>query len=212
MTRDAFIRGFGFVGLPLILLVVLVLMSSQGRAEAYDRSRGGDVQAYVGLDTQVSHISYSGQARNELEDFLLGFSGYAGVRVHDNAGVEVSYAKTLEGDERFDRGGAVSDSQAELEMVAIDAIAYSPIGSSGRFELMGIVGVSHTTFTSEVRSSSGQVSVRESSEFAPRFGTGVHYAVSDRVNMRGVARWQSSDFDGIADGSFHVGVGLSYNL
>ena len=49
-------------------------------------------------------------------------------------------------------------------------------------------------------------------EFGFRAGAGAQFNITDKVNLRGIARYQSADFDGVADNAWIYSVGLNYSF
>ena len=186
---------------------------------------------YVGVDVQRSVYSYNdnydagGGAFLDgdliLEDALNGMNIHIGSRVHENVGVELGYFRTKEEGKTIANGSTVGPgtvatadftTKTKSSGFTLDALGYVPVDEQKRFELIGTAGVSWTKAEIEaVVPGAGSGSV-DDSEVGFSVGGGAQFNVTDRVNIRGLARYQTADFSDVADRAWTYSVGLNYSF
>jgi len=186
---------------------------------------------YVGFDLQRTNIDYNdnydiggGLALNGntiLEDSLNGFNVHVGNRFHKNFGAELGYFRTKEESKSIAAGstvgpgtvaGADFTTDVKIQGITLDALGYLPLGAEKRFELIGTAGVSWMKgeVTATVPGAdSGDV---DESEIGFRGGAGAQFNVTNQVNVRGLARYQSADFEDVADKAWTYSLGLNYSF
>lgn len=186
---------------------------------------------YVGFDLQRTNINYNDNydiggglaldGNSILEDSLDGFNIHVGNRFHKNFGMELGYFRTKEEGKNIAAGSTVGPgtvaaanftTDVKLYGFTLDALGYLPIGAEDRFELIGTAGLSW--IKGEVKATvpgAGSGSVDES-EIGFRGGAGAQFNITNNVNVRGLARYQSADFDDVADNAWTYSLGLNYSF
>lgn len=185
-------------------------------------------QPYVGADFLHSVYSYndnydagSGLFLDGdiiLEDSLNGLNVHIGNRFHQNFGAELGYFRTQEESKDIATGTVVGPgtvaaadftTDVQVSGFTVDALGYLPIGQQYPFELVGTAGVSYNTM--EITDSSGSADVDES-ELGFRAGGGAQVNITPQINARALARYQTADFDDIAENAWTYSVGLNYGF
>lgn len=182
-----------------------------------------NIKPYIGFDLQRYHVSYAddtvaGVAFNwgeGLEDNLNGLNVHVGNRFNKNFGLELGYFRTQEEGKTFDILPATPvTSKLHLQGVTLDALGYLPVTKDDKVDLIGTAGVSYTW--ADVKLDTGALglgTVKDSeNEFGFRAGAGAQFNITDNVNLRGIARYQTADFDGVADNAWIYSVGLNYSF
>ena len=94
----------------------------------------------------------------------------------------------------------------------LDAMGYLPIDKKERFELIGTAGVSWTKAEISLNAPTIANASTSESEFGFRLGAGAQYKLTEKFNIRGIARYQTADFEGVADNATTFSVGINYNF
>lgn len=135
--------------------------------------------------------------------------------------MELGYFRTKEEGKNIAAGSTVGPgtvaaanftTDVKLYGFTLDALGYLPIGAEDRFELIGTAGLSW--IKGEVKATvpgAGSGSVDES-EIGFRGGAGAQFNITNNVNVRGLARYQSADFDDVADNAWTYSLGLNYSF
>jgi len=181
------------------------------------------LKPYVGIDLQRYHMSYADDEiagipfnwGEGLEDNIDGVNIHVGSRLHKNFGLELGYFRTKEEGKTFDIGlGTPMESKLRLQGVTLDALGYLPVTESGRLELIGTAGVSYTW--ADVKLDTGALGLGtvkdDDREFGFRAGAGAQFNLTDSVGLRGLARYQSADFDNTADRAWVYSLGVNYSF
>jgi len=184
---------------------------------------------YVGFDLQRSVYDYNNNydigggfsldGDTLLEDSLNGANIHIGARLHKNLGLELGYFRTQEEGKSIATGTVVGkglvaatdfDTDIKLNGFTLDALGYIPL--TEKLELIGTGGVSWTkgevTLTIPTV---GNESVNES-EIGFRIGGGAQFNFTDNINARALVRYQTADFDDVADNAWTGTVGLNYSF
>ncbi len=186
---------------------------------------------YVGLDLVHYNASYNdnydagggifldGDAL--LEDGLNGLNIHVGNRFSKHFGAELGYFRTRDEDRDIAAGAAVGpgvvaavpfQTKTQLQGITLDALGYLPVGPEDRFELIGTAGLSWTKGEVELNvPGAGGDSVNES-ELGFRIGGGAQFNITDQVNVRGLVRYNTADFDNIADRAWVYSAGLNFSF
>lgn len=205
----------------MLALASLSIISSANAADLLK------LNPYIGADIQHTAYELSSTSASSLnpdlllEDALNGINIHAGVRPHKNLGLEVGFFNNLAETKNIASGSpvgsglvAATDFSTEISTYGftLDAIGYLPLDKKERFELIGTTGVSWTK--AEISLSAPGVASESSSdsELGFRVGAGVQYKLTEKFNVRGIARYQTADFDGEADNAVNFSVGLNYNF
>jgi opacity protein-like surface antigen len=210
--------------LKTALLTGAVLVSSLGIAGAEEY----DLKPYVGFDLQRtvadynSNYNYDGDAidANTLfEDSLDGVNVHAGIRPHRNFGVEAGYFRTQEEDKNIPTGASVGNgfvtaddlkTSVKLSGFTLDGLGYLPVAND-KVDLIGTAGLSYIKGETEIKDSTDTYKDDES-EIGYRVGGGAQFNITEQVNVRGLARYQTVDFDDVADSAWTYSVGLNYSF
>lgn len=80
-----------------------------------------------------------------------------------------------------------------------------------KLELIGTAGVSYTRIDAKA-SALGVSASDDDSEFGVRIGAGAQYGITDSINVRGIARFQTADFDGATDNAWQYTLGVNYKF
>lgn len=191
-------------------------------------ARADDVafRPYVGADAQYTDFGYNnnydlggGLALDGdaiLEDGLPGFNIHVGNRFHKNFGAELGYFRTKEQSKDVAAGSTVGPgptvaltgftTKVKAQGVTLDALGYVPLDEAARFELIGTAGVSYTKAELEFAGYGSE----DESEFGYRLGAGAQYGLDDNISVRGLARYQSADFEDVADNAWTYSLGVNY--
>lgn len=186
---------------------------------------------YIGLDLQRTALSYNedydagGGARLDgesiLEDGLNGLNIHVGNHFNDYVGLELGYFRSREGSKDIAAGDSVGPgtvatadftTKVKMQGVTLDALGYLPLGAEKKFELIGTAGVSWTKADLKIDVPGLGNGSDDSDEFGFRAGAGAQFNVTDKINIRGLARYQSADFDDVADNAWTYTLGLNYSF
>ena len=162
---------------------------------------------YIGADYQLTRLNYDGGE----EDNFNGFNVHVGNRFNDYFGVELGYFRTGEESSTGDIAGVPVTIKGKLYGATLDALGYYPVTQDKSIELIGTAGVSY--IRGEVDATVGGVNVSDdASEWGFRAGAGAQYNITDNVNVRGLARYQTADLDDIADEAWVYTFGMNYSF
>lgn len=205
-------------------LLALASLSIAASANATDLKQ---LNPYIGVDLQHTAYEFSDTSSTSaspdllLEDALNGFNIHAGVRPYKNLGVEVGFFNNLEETKSIASGSAVgggltaaTDFSTDISSFGFtaDVIGYLPIDKKERFELIGTTGVSWTKAEITLNVPTVGNASESDSEFGFRIGGGAQYKLTEKFNVRGLARYQTADFSGLVDSATTFSVGLNYNF
>ena len=189
-----------------------------------------EFKPYIGFDLQRMNMDYnksynvSGNSVNVntiLNDSLDGANVHVGGRYGKYFGMELGYFRTQEETKNVATGTAVGpgviatanfSTKVRVQGITLDGMGYLPLTESGQFELIGTAGVSWNK--GEVTGTIPGVGTAsdDETEFGLRIGAGAQVNVTDQFNIRGLVRYQTADYSGVADGSWIYSVGLNYNF
>jgi len=191
-----------------------------------------DFKPYMGIDLQRFEVDYNnnysiggGLALDGsaiLEDSLDSFNIHGGNRFHKRFGLELGYFRTKEEGRNIPAGSIIGpglpptavsfSTDVRIQGVTLDALGYFPVGKEERVELIGTAGLSW--MNAEVTGTVPGVGSAnaDESEVGFRAGGGAQVNLTDKVNLRGLVRYQSMDFDNVADSAWIYSVGLNYNF
>lgn len=179
---------------------------------------------YGGIDVQENVVSYQNKNLGGglavdpdliAEDSFTGLNIHVGNRLHKNYGVELGAFKT-KGESKFTPSGATIGpatlaatnitTDVSFWGLTLDGMGYLPV--SEQVELVGSAGVTWTDMEQDIVG----LALNDESEFGFRVGAGAQFNINDRWNVRGMARYQTADFDGIADNLMTYSLGVNYSF
>ena len=186
---------------------------------------------YVGFDLQRYNVSYNdnydiggGLALNGdaiLDDSLTGINLHVGNRFHENFAAELGFFRTKQESETVASGATVGpgtvatgnfSTDVRLQGITLDGLGYFPLDDNGRFELIGTAGISWTDAEVEATVPGVGVGDADDQEFGFRVGGGLEFGLTDDVSLRGLARYQTADFDDVVDNIWVFNLGLNYSF
>lgn len=205
----------------LISAVALAPVAAQAESVVF--------KPYVGVDLQRTNVEYNnnydigggfaldGEAL--LEDSLNGFNVHVGSRFHENFGLELGYYRTQDEDKSVASGSTVGPgtvatadftTSVQIQGITLDALGYLPVADM--LDLIGTAGIGwNKAEVSLTVPGVGTGSVDES-EFGFRAGAGAQVNVTENFGVRGLARYQSADFDDVADNAWTYSLGVNYSF
>jgi len=164
---------------------------------------------YVGTDYQYTYMDYTNAADGLFSSSLHGVNGHVGARIHQYFGIEGGYLWTGEAG-KDNISGSGLNTRIRLHGFNADLLGYLPVGTSKRFELIGTIGGSY--LTANVRASGAGFGTGSDSEWKPRFGAGAQYWLTDKLNLRGIVRYQDANFSGLANEAITANIGINYQF
>lgn len=186
---------------------------------------------YIGIDLMRMAVNYNDNynagggvildGNALLEDSLDGLSIHVGNRFHKNFGVELGYFRTREEDKDIAAGATVGPgvvaaapftTSVKVQGFTLDGLGYLPVTESGQFELIGTVGVSWMKGKIEATIPGVGSGSSDESEFGFRAGGGAQFNLTDKFSVRGLARYQTADFEDVVDSAWTYTVGLNYSF
>lgn len=163
----------------------------------------------LGVDYQYTQTDYQGNFKaspaskdSVLEDSIHGGNLHAGARIHKYVGYEIGYSLS----DDAEKSVGASKSTANVRGWNADLMGYIPVG--GNTELIATAGVSRLRGEFIVPGA-GKIVDHENKA---RVGGGAQYWLTDKVNVRGIVRWQDADFKGATDGAIVSNVGVNYQF
>lgn len=160
---------------------------------------------YVGIDYQAMNVKFDGGSET-----ANGVNVHVGNRFNEHVGVELGYFHTEEVSQTIEPTLPIT-AKARLVGVTLDALGYLPVNEDKTLELIGSVGVSH--IVAKAKFSVAGIPINDNAnEWGFRAGAGAQYHITDKVSLRGMARYQSADFDDIAKRAWVYTAGLNYSF
>lgn len=172
---------------------------------------------YVGADYQYTAVSYNGIAGTSFnygDGFANSFNGgdfHIGARVHQYLGFEGGYFDNASS-KKSGILGTTASSSIKFDGWTIDALGYLPLGASKKFELIGTAGVAFTSASGSATINGTRYALGSSSETEGRIGGGAEYWLTDNLNVRGLVRYQSADFNGIVNDAVVSSLGVNWQF
>ena len=207
----------------LCVVALMAVLSFPAHAEKMK------LNPYLGFDLQRSIYDYNSNydigggvvlnGNTLLEDSLDGFNIHVGNRFHENFGVEFGYFRTKEEGKNIVAGTTIGpgvvaaanfSTDVKIQGVTLDGLGYFPLGVEKRFELIGTVGISWSKADLALTVPGVGSDNVDESEFGFRVGGGGQVTITDHINFRGLARYQTADFDNVVDNAWILGFGLNY--
>lgn len=202
----------------LLLLTSALLLPATAQAQSVV------FKPYVGFDIQRTNYAYNSNYDLDglsvdgdlvLEDGLNGLNIHVGNRFHENFGAEIGYFRTRQESKDIAAGDVVGDgtvaaadfsTDTQVQGFTLDALGYLPVYDG--VELIGTAGATWTKIEVEVTDSDDI----DESELGFRAGGGIQYTFTEAISARALARYQTADFDDIADRAWTYSLGLNYSF
>lgn len=186
---------------------------------------------YIGIDLMRMGVNYNDNynagggivlnGNSLLEDSLDGLGIHVGNRFHKNFGVELGYFRTREEDKDIPAGATVGpgvvaaapfSTSVKVQGLTLDGLGYLPVTESGQFELIGTAGVSWMKGEIEATIPGVGSGNSDESEFGFRAGGGAQFNLTDKFSIRGLARYQTADFEDVVDNAWTYTVGVNFSF
>ena len=189
----------------LLLACALVCLSVPASAEEFY------FKPYVGFDAQNYSINYQDDGEDVADDSLWGGNVHAGFKFHPNFGLELGYFQTKKGDKDNVLGTGI-DTSVKLKGFTLDLLGYAPL--MDRLEGIGTIGVSHIKAEYDVDAAALGIGSfgGDETEWGYRAGLGLQYDLNQNINFRGIARYQSADFEDSTDNVMVYSAGLNFTF
>ncbi len=212
-----------------LLLTTACLLAATGTARA-----GTDVQnyfhPYVGTDLTFSHYKYNDSynlggftvnGNGLLNQDLYGLNLHVGNRFSKYFGAELGYMHTTSASNTVHAGDSIGPgvvaatdfkTKVHTQALTLDGLGYLPLDAQDRVELVGTAGVSWTRADLSLDVPGFGGGDENKSEFGWRGGAGAQFNITPQVALRGLVRYQSADFDDVADHAVVYTAGLNYSF
>ena len=165
-------------------------------------------QTYIGGDYQYLSLSYKGAGSSVLPDSLSqGINIHVGERFGTYYAAEIGYMSS-DASKNFTLLKVPYTSKATVSGPTLDAYAFLPLWH-GPVSLVGTAGVSYLDGKAEITGPSGSIDSGKS-EFGYRAGGGVEWRPTQNFGLRVIARYQSADFNGVANHAFVGSLGFNF--
>lgn len=206
-------------------LAVAALLATSGLSHGAS-AEGLKFSPYVGVDLQRSVYSYNDNydiggglvldGNKVLEDGLNGANIHIGNQFNKYFGAELGYFRSLNEGKNIAAGTTVGNNTVaatdfktniKTQGFTLDDLGYLPIDQAEKFNLIGTVGATWTKAEVEIDGVS-----EDESELGFRAGAGAQYKLADNLNIRGLVRYQTADFDDVADRAWVYSAGLNYGF
>lgn len=188
------------------------------------------ITPYAGVDLGRSIYSYNenydfeGDSLNGeslLNDGLNNINLHVGTRIGKYFGAEVGYFRSSEGKKNIATGESVGDglvastdfsTKIKTHGFSLDGLGYIPLTDDARAELIGTAGITWTKADVEMTVPGVGTAGDNLSEVGFRIGGGAQYHLTNNISARGLVRYQTADFDDIADRAWSYTLGVNYSF
>jgi opacity protein-like surface antigen len=188
-------------------------------------------KTYAGIDLQRTVYDYNVEQYVDggttyyldddvlLEDALNGINIYAGQKFNKNFGIEAGFFYNDEESKNTPSGstvgsGTVSTADINTKLksygLTLDAIGYMPIND--KFELLGSIGAAYTRADYTLATSVSTAEKSHDTEMELRLGAGGQIHLTEKIDARAMARYQTADFDDVADNAWVYSLGINYGF
>jgi opacity protein-like surface antigen len=212
-----------------LLLATACLLACTGTARA-----GTDYKdyfhPYVGTDLTFMHVKYNDSydglgvtlnGNDLLNQDLYGLNLHVGNRFTRYFGAELGYMHTTSADKTVHAGDAVGPgtvaatdfkTKVKTQQITLDGFGYLPLDPKDQVDLIGTAGISWTKADIALNVPGLGGGSDDQSEFGWRGGAGAQVNITPQVALRGLVRYQSADFDDVADHAIVYTLGLNYSF
>ena len=182
----------------LAVLSASLLISTSALAEEQSNN------IYVGLDYGMMNVEFDSETSPFFEDSFKTLSPYVGVNVNNNFAVELGYLHSSDEDK------AVGSGSTELSISGFYLDGVGKYDVTEKLTALGSVGVARLKAEVSANGAGGSLTADET-ETSLRFGAGAEYALTDKLNARGMIRYMDTGFDGV-DNAMQYTVGVNYSF
>lgn len=185
---------------------------------------------YIGIDLQHTTYNYNSNinlgggaflnGNTILNDVQNGFNVHVGNRFTENFGAELGAFYNRSNDKSIANGTVVGagptvaagDFTTDVKSygLSLDGLGFLPLG--GKFDLIGTAGLTWTKATVKAVVPGVGSGSDSSSELGYRAGGGAQVNLTEKISLRGLARYQSADFDDVAESAWTYSLGVNYNF
>lgn len=189
-----------------------------------------EFKPYVGFDLQRSLYTYNdnidlggGAALNGntvLNDGLNGFNVHVGNRFTKYLGAEFGGFYNREANKSIANGTIVGpgptvaggdfSTSVRTYGLTLDGLGYLPLND--KFDLIGTAGVTWTKAEAKIVVPGVGTGSDSTSELGLRGGAGAQVNLTDKISVRGLVRYQTADFDDVAEHAWTYSLGLNYGF
>lgn len=189
-----------------------------------------EMKPYVGVDLQRTLYNYNDNidigggaflnGNTVLNDALNGIGIHVGNRFTKNFGAEFGGFYNREASKSIANGTVVGagptvaggDFTTDVKSygLALDGLAYLPLND--KFDLIGTAGVTWTKAKATVVVPGVGSGSDSTSELGLRGGGGAQVNLTDKVSARALVRYQTADFDDVADNAWTYSLGVNYSF
>ncbi|MCB9991228.1 MAG: porin family protein [Rhodospirillales bacterium] len=186
---------------------------------------------YVGVDLMRVNADYNNNydagggvtldGNALLEDSLNGFGIHVGNRFHKNFGAELGYFRTREEGKDIAAGETVGpgvvaavpfSTDVKIHGFTLDGLGYLPLDEDSTVELVGTAGLSWNKAEAQFTVPGVGATSEDESEIGFRIGAGAQINLTEQISARALARYQSADFDDVADNLWIYSAGLNFSF
>lgn len=176
-----------------------------------------DWHPYVGADYQylsASYKSYNYDGYNVSPSTILpsslstGFALRVGEQFGPNYAAEVSYIQSQQ-TKSGNLYGVNYNGKITVYGPTADVLGFLPLWN-GPISLVGTTGVSYLRASVHGDTDVDIGGSAAKSEFGWRIGGGLEWKPAEHYGIRLITRYQTADFDGLANGAVTANIGLNY--
>jgi opacity protein-like surface antigen len=203
-----------------VLFSALLLLAAAAPAAAAAPS--DDNTFYVGLDGRIDVLSWKNSVDTSYPQAVMGLGLRGGYRLSPYFSVELGYSISADEHREMDINADRWRYRLTLREVQADVYGFLPLGQSGRFRPFVSLGVAYADGNARIRreidgtDSSGDATTTvtytplfSKGEIDYRAGAGIELHISDTVDGRIYARYQSYSFNAINGG---ITLGFTVNV
>ena len=185
---------------------------------------------YVGIDLQRTLYNYNDNEdlgggaflnyNTVLNDALNGVNIHIGNRFNKNFGAEFGGFYNRKATKSIANGTVVGagpttatgDFSTEVKTygLTLDGLAYLPLND--KFDLIGTAGVTWSKAKGTIVVPGVGSGSADTSELGLRGGGGAQFNLTDKVSARALVRYQTADFDNVADNAWTYSLGMNYSF
>jgi hypothetical protein len=179
---------------------------------------GGSVAGaapYAGLDGSRSSIALNSSDPNLYQQATSGINIHLGDRF-GIVGGEIGYTSNV-------AAGSDNGDGIHLDQMTADALFYIPVshyfdlvatagGAETNFGISSFVRNAYTGSDGKIKTSNGDMTLLNGSEFDWRAGGGLSFAYDDSFEIHAIGRYQPLSMKGSAESLFSLTIGVNFYL